>query len=426
MKKNTYIIGGAVLSLIIIAIITLQSTGALSVVSVGGVNYDCSSYYDSPTTSLSTYEQAAELCEADGYDCFTGVTGPFNRPYFYCQAICYACDYDQQSVITATADRFNGCESLEWDGETFFEIDDADARAFTSGSFDENDLYDKYCAPLQLCYFCNPDTGKVDTWQQKDCPSWTTTTALTDAECEEALKPEPVTCWVCDDDVLIEREYDNNCPVGWSDSLITCYTPPVDEPTLVSCYKCEDGDLNKEFFLGECEAGWSENKPECEIETTFCYACENNKIVSDDFNAASCPSGWSTEPLDGCGFAPEEIICYSCSPEGETLTSITYQDCPEGTSTVRPNCVTQSIDCYRCINGDSQTTSYPGTTCPSGWAAYDDESEVKCGGFQWVGEVIDFENKPVGSVFLLLAIGFLLYAIVVTVKDAVQADIEGF
>jgi len=159
--------------------------------------------------------------------------------------------------------------------------------------------------------------------------------------------------------------------------------PPPPPPDMVTCYQCDGYDVDSKTFEDYCGSGWSLSRPSC-----------------------------GAPP-------PQTITCYSCNPSTQQLITQTIigTSCPNLQSETIMNCNIDTISCYQCDGDTTLTNEFAGTVCAAGWNEYSNEVP-KCGGLiSWFNEYIDFENKPVESGLLIVAVLVLLYVLVITAKD---------
>ena len=124
-----------------------------------------------------------------------------------------------------------------------------------------------------------------------------------------------------------ENTCGNSCNVAQTQNL-SCWTGCNPQSTAVPV---NGAPLNQ-----TCETvDWSEalysSQQSCQTQTVYCYQCDGNSAVGNQFSGTSCPSGWqptvpSCQPMVDCstcdGGSPMSNMFSGSCPTGWQLTSL--------------------------------------------------------------------------------------------------------
>lgn len=181
----------------------------------------------------------------------------------------------------------------------------------------------------------------------------------------------------------------------------------------VTCYRCTGVGTNVDVATYEdsCPSGWSKNIPTCTSNMVTCYKCDGETLLTNEFEN-TCSSGWTkTKPT--CEL--DIITCYECDLAGNPITrQVTGTTCPTGLSSSIPNCDSSiMVDCFRCVGTEMDAKQYV-DTCPDEFSSYVEGTSTCNTPANWLKQYIDFKEKPVESIVLIIAILILIYSIIST------------
>jgi len=265
--------------------------------------------------------------------------------------------------------------------------------ALTSSLWDEqlsdSQIRDVIVEEVDTCYRCSG--GDLDTIAADGCPSGYSTS-----------KPTCVTCYDCDVNSGLDKEYaTNSCPSGYT----------ITKPACTACYSCDSaGELEKEY-RSTCTGDWSTTQPECEVPTVTCYSCSNGQVAEQEVEGTICPSGTSKVEPTSC-----PVTCYTC--EGEISTSDEFVGgCPVGWATNEPDCTIENKECFSCEEGNTGVVIKEiAPECPTGFTT-NELTKADCSGEDesFIDDITTwFQEEAPQSYIIVISAVLILGALIAT------------
>ncbi len=165
---------------------------------------------------------------------------------------------------------------------------------------------------------------------------------------------------------------------------------------------------------------------ESEPETTKCYQCDGDSIDEKRVEGDDCPSGWTDDNNIVCNNddEPSVIPCYQCDLNGESVNRDFVDVCPIDWSENKPlSCLTPTLTkCYSCESGELNyyTTS---ESCAPG---YQEEMITDCKPtiIDTIKFYFDFENNSQQAILLSVAIIFVIFALIISVRPKSTSEVK--
>jgi hypothetical protein len=97
-----------------------------------------------------------------------------------------------------------------------------------------------------------------------------------------------------------------------------------------------------------------------------CYQCDGINVQTKQ--ASSCSGGWTSTRLTNSDC---RVTCYGCDTQGNSITQTFASDvgCTGEWSFSQRSCQQPSTTCYQCSSGEAVSSTFQGSTCPTGWVS---------------------------------------------------------